>query len=108
MKTRIMISAISAAAILIVLAIALNINASGQRSKDASDAQWEYLIVAGGNINFASVSDLSTMRKQPEVAFNREASVIERNMDKLGAKGWELVAVHGAPNDPVYYFRRLK
>ncbi len=22
--------------------------------------------------------------------------------------GWELVSVHGSPNDPVYFFKRLK
>jgi hypothetical protein len=29
-------------------------------------------------------------------------------MDKLGARGWELFAVTGAPNDPVFYFKRPK
>jgi hypothetical protein len=29
-------------------------------------------------------------------------------MDKLGANGWELVAVAGPPTDPVYYFKRPK
>jgi hypothetical protein len=48
------------------------------------------------------------MRKQPDSTFGREAFPLERNMDKLGAKGWELVSVYGQPNDPVYYFKRLK
>jgi len=29
-------------------------------------------------------------------------------MDKLGAKGWELVTVTGSPADPIYYFKRRK
>jgi hypothetical protein len=33
---------------------------------------------------------------------------LERNFDKLGAKGWELVAVSGMPNDPIFYFKRPK
>jgi hypothetical protein len=43
MKTRILISMIFAAAMTIFLAIASNVNASGQRAKDATDSQWEYL-----------------------------------------------------------------
>ena len=49
---------------------------------------------------------LSGGRKQNE--FPREASVIERNLDKLGAKGWELVSVYGLPNDPIYYLKRKR
>jgi hypothetical protein len=48
------------------------------------------------------------MRKQPDGSFSREFFPLERNFDKLGAKGWELVSVHGSPNDPVYFFKRLK
>ena len=34
--------------------------------------------------------------------------VVEQQMDKLGAKGWELVSVSGQPPGPVYYFKRRK
>ena len=79
-------------------------------STSAPDNQWEYLVVSGGNVNISSMSSdqFSTMRKQPDGSFSREAFVLERNLDKLGAKGWELVSVNGAPNDPVYYLKRSK
>lgn len=95
---------------------------SGQRSRSGSDAsresgrdyasdgQWEYLVVSGGNANLSSMTgeQFSGMRKQPDGSFGREAFVLERNLDKLGAKGWELVSVHGVPNDPIYYLKRPK
>ena len=48
------------------------------------------------------------MRKEPNVPFGREAFVLEQHLDKLGANGWELVAVAGPPTDPSYYFKRRK
>lgn len=111
-----------ACAALLVLSLAWAVNVSGQRSRGekesgkessreaVSDDQWEYLVVTGGNLSVSSISgeQFSGMRKQPENAFTREAFVLERNMDKLGAKGWQLVSVHGAPNDPIFYFKRPK
>ena len=82
----------------------------GQQPASASDTppgeQWEYLVVAGGTVNL-NPSDSATMRKAPG-AFNREAFPLEQNMDKLGAKGWELVHVGGVPGDPTFYFKRRK
>jgi len=92
----------------------------GQRSRSGMDRdsvkepvpdeQWEYLVVSGGNVNLTSMSgdQFSGMRKQPDNSFGREGFVLERNLDKLGAKGWELVSVHGIPNDPIYYLKRAK
>lgn len=79
-------------------------------SKDAPDTQWEYLVVAGGNSNFSTAGNdqYPGMRKQPDTSFARELFPLERNFDKLGAKGWQLVAVHGGPGEPFYYFKRLK
>lgn len=74
----------------------------------AADDQWEYLVVSGGNVNLNGSGVDSRMRKQPDDSFQREAYALERNLDKLGAKGWILVAVHGAPNDPIFYFKRPK
>ena len=48
------------------------------------------------------------MRKQQDGSFAREFFPLERNFDKLGAKGWELVSIHGSQNDPVYFFKRPK
>ena len=67
---------------------------------------WEYLVVQGGTVNL-SASDGGSMRKEPG-PFSREWFPVEKNMDKLGAKGWELVTVLGSPADPIYYFKRRK
>lgn len=75
-------------------------------NEDQSGAGWEYLIVQGGNVNLSS-GDGGSMRKEPG-PFSRESFPLEKNMDKLGAKGWELIAVAGSPGDPVFYFKRHK
>ena len=67
---------------------------------------WEYLVVQGGTTNLTP-SDSGSMRKA-DGAFSREAFPLEKNLDKLGAKGWELVTVSGSPNDPIYYLKRRK
>jgi hypothetical protein len=67
---------------------------------------WEYLVVQGGTVNL-SASDGGSMRKEPG-AVSRESFPVEKNMDKLGVKGWELVTVTGSPADPIYYFKRRK
>jgi len=71
-----------------------------------STGGWEYLVVQGGTVNLSG-GDGGSMRKA-DGAFSRESYPLERNMDKLGAKGWELVAVTGSPADPIYYFKRRK
>lgn len=84
--------------------------ASARAADDETSARdpWEYLIVAGGNTTSLSSSGSSSMRKEPKVQAFRENFVLEQNMDKLGAQGWELVSVTGSPVDPVYYFKRRK
>lgn len=79
------------------------------QNKDAgvSGPQWEYLVVAGGNVNLSATGS-DRMRKAPDGSFSREAYPLERNLDKLGALGWELVSVTGSPNDPVFYLKRPK
>jgi hypothetical protein len=47
------------------------------------------------------------MRKEPG-AFSRESFPLEKNLDKLGARGWELVTVSGSPADPIFYLKRKK
>jgi hypothetical protein len=81
----------------------------GGRSKandDQSGTSWEYLVVQGGTVNLTG-SDGGSMRKEPG-AFSRESFPLERNLDKLGAKGWELVTVAGSPADPIFYLKRKK
>jgi hypothetical protein len=101
---------------LIVFAVTVTASTIGRRPAPTNEAAseteggggWEYLVVSSpSNINF-SPSTSSGMRKEPGGPFGREAFLLEQHMDKLGAKGWELVAVTGNPSDPVYYFKRRK
>jgi hypothetical protein len=81
----------------------------GERARaneDDSTGGWEYLVVQGGTVNLPA-GDGGSMRKA-DGAFSRESYPLEKNLDKLGAKGWELVAVTGATQDPIYYLKRRK
>jgi len=69
--------------------------------------KWEYLVVAGPSTTNLTPTGNPRMRKE-DSGFGREAFVLEAHLDKLGAKGWELVSVSGVPQDPVYYFKRRK
>jgi hypothetical protein len=73
----------------------------------AATEKWEYLVVAGPSSTNFSPTGNPEMRKE-ESSFGREGFVLEQHLDKLGAKGWELVSVAGAPLNPVYYFKRVK
>lgn len=104
---------ISAAVILMASVIALAAHSVyGKRARaDDQDAAgggggWEYLVVQGGTVNLSGM-DGGSMRKEPG-AFSRESFPLERNLDKLGAKGWELVMVTGSPADPIFYLKRRK
>lgn len=88
--------------------VAQRSGSSAKEKENNADNQWEYLVVAGGAVNLSSLGMDSRMRKQPDDSFQREGVALERNFDKLGAKGWILVSVHGSPNDPIFYFRRPK
>ncbi|MBO0797232.1 MAG: hypothetical protein J2P31_00260 [Blastocatellia bacterium] len=107
MRTRMGFVIISCAVLSLALAAVLLKNVSSKEPGDG-DA-WEYLVVAGGSVNLESMnnSEFAGMRKQPDGSF-REATVLEHNLDKLGAKGWQLVSVYGSPNNPIYYFKRPK
>jgi hypothetical protein len=77
-------------------------------SGNSATEQWEYLALAGpATTNFTPTGN-PRMRKDPSGSFAREAFVLEQHLDKLGANGWELVAVAGPPTDPAYYFKRRK
>jgi hypothetical protein len=107
---------ISLTAVAISLALFVAFAAYGQRKEatddrtDGTESQWEYLIVSGGSVNLSTSGNENYpgMRKQQDGSFAREYFPLERNFDKLGAKGWELVSVHGSQNDPVYFFKRPK
>jgi hypothetical protein len=108
---------ISLIAILVSLVLFVAFVAYGRQDKETSEArksaaetQWEYLVVSGGSANLSTSGNENypSMRKERDGSFNREYFPLERNFDKLGAKGWELISVYGSPNDPVYFFKRPK
>lgn len=107
---RILIRVSQVFAMLVFTAVVLAVlNLKGQEgSANAAAEEWEYLAVAGpSNTNFTPTNN-PKMRKEPNAGFGREAFVLEQHLDKLGASGWELVAVAGPPTDPAYYFKRRK
>lgn len=97
--------------VILVAVVVLVYSAIGGRSvadDEQSGGGWEYLVVQGGTTNLsASDTGNGSMRKEPG-AFSRESFPLEKNLDKLGAKGWELVAVTGSPADPIFYLKRRK
>lgn len=109
MKRSIWISAISVLVAVVITSAAahsLQNRAGAEEPQTSGGEGWEYLVVSGGNVNLTP-SDSGTMRKEPG-AFGRESFPLERNLDKLGAKGWELVAVTGSAADPTFYLKRRK
>jgi hypothetical protein len=92
--------------VVIFLIVATNRNDRAEASENSE--QWEYLAVAGPSTTNLTPTNNPRMRKEPNAAFAREAFVLEQHLDKLGASGWELVAVAGPPTDPAYYFKRRK
>ena len=97
--------------LLLVAGFAAVTRTAGQDDADSDSkqaaAKWEYLAVAGpSSTNFTPTGN-PRMRKE-DSGFGREAFVLEQHLDKLGAKGWELVSVAGPPTDPAYYFKRRK
>jgi hypothetical protein len=100
-------SLIGVALLLGVIFVAV-VKTSGQEDRVAAVEQWEYLAVAGPSTTNLTATGNPRMRKEPNVPFGREAFVLEQHLDKLGANGWELVAVAGPPTDPAFYFKRRK
>ena len=97
--------------LILIASSAAIIKSSGQdgatSDHKAEVEKWEYLAVAGPSTTNLTPTGNPRMRKE-DVPFGREAFVLEQHMDKLGAKGWELVSVAGPPTDPAYYFKRRK
>jgi len=103
------------ASILFATVIAITASAISQRRATSDGAtadeatsgeRWEYLVVSGANNNLTA-SGNPNLRKDNS-GFSRESFVLEQAMDKLGAKGWELVSVSSSPSEPIYYFKRKK
>jgi hypothetical protein len=96
--------------LLLVPVLVFAVRATGKASNRFEDMteKWEYLAVQGGSGTNFSPTGNPDMKKEVSSSFAREGFVLEQHLDKLGAKGWELVSVSGQPNDPVYYFKRRK
>ena len=75
---------------------------------DGVREQWEYLMVSEPQRTNFTASENTGLRKEPNSGFNREDYVTEQQLDKLGAKGWELVNVAPAATGVVYFFKRHK
>lgn len=81
-----------------------------QRNDDSTDKnvreRWEYLVVSNPNRTNFQPTGNAEMRKEEMGSFGAEAFVLEQHLDRVGAKGWELIAVSGTSNDPIFYFKR--
>ena len=99
--------AVMGAAFVVLILLTMASRHGGTKASEAAE-QWEYLAVAGPSTTNLTPTNNPRMRKEPNAAFGREAFVLEQHLDKLGANGWELVAVAGPPTDPAYYFKRRK
>ena len=107
MKRTLCISLASIVSAFVIAFAATSIYGERARANEEdSTGGWEYLVVQGGTVKL-SAGDGGSMRKA-DGAFSRESYPLEKNMDKLGAKGWELVTVTGSPADPIYYFKRRR
>jgi hypothetical protein len=74
----------------------------------AGGERWEYLVVSNPNRTNFQPTGNANMRKEEMGSFGAEAFVLEQHLDRLGGKGWELIAVSGTSNDPIFYFKRPK
>ncbi len=104
-RTSLLVAILSLA--IISIAAVKTTGQGGAKTRDRGE-RWEYLAVAGPSATNLTATGNPSMRKESEVPFGREAFVLEQHLDKLGANGWELVAVAGPPTDPAYYFKRRK
>jgi len=98
--------------LLLLVPVSAAVVKTAERSENSANdtvaaEKWEYLVVAGPSSTNFSPTGNPEMRKEAS-SFGREGFVLEQHLDKLGAKGWELVSVAGPPSDPVYYFKRAK
>ena len=114
MKRSVLVALASILFVVIVVITASAISQKRARTDDGSEAdemtsgeRWEYLVVSGASNNLTA-SGNSSLRKETSGAFGRESFVLEQALDKLGAKGWELVSVSGDPREPTYTLKRKK
>ena len=102
---RIVTATVVLLSVCLVIAYILRISAPTLAQDSDTREKWEYLIVAdGGN----SLNPVQTPGQRKQKDFGREAVTVERNLDRLGNEGWELVAVSGTPNEPTFTLKRPK
>lgn len=86
-----------------------NHTTSETRERDTQPSAYEYLVLVGGRSNLTSAGGNPSLSKLSLDSSFRENYPLERNLDKLGAEGWELITVIAPPQgDPVYYLKRAK
>jgi hypothetical protein len=78
-----------------------------ESDKNDRQVEWEYLVIVGGRQNLTSSSNTKMAKLSLDSSF-REHFPLEMSLDKLGAEGWELVAVAMARDEPIYYLKRRK
>jgi len=95
-------------ALLVLTSSVVAVRTTGQNDAEANAAEkWEYLVVSRPSSTNFSPTGNDRMRKESG-GFGIEGFVLEQHLDRLGARGWELVAIAGNPADPVYFFKRRK
>jgi hypothetical protein len=108
MKQSKLLCGIMLVALLLLAPTLASVKTTGQEEAAVSKDKWEYLVVASPSRTNFSPTGNPRMRKEAMGGFGIEAFVLEQHLDRLGAKGWELVSVTGPASDPVYYFKRRK
>jgi hypothetical protein len=69
--------------------------------------QWEYLVVSSGRASFSPVGRGSKSAEAWPFGFMNEAASLQGDMDAMGERGWELVAVIGQiGGDQAFIFKR--
>lgn len=103
---------IIAALLIVTMALAQSRSAkTDTKNTDRTDSEkiaWEYLVIAGGRVNLSGSGNSSSMSKISLDSSFREQYPLERNLDKLGAEGWELITVVTTQTEPIYYLKRAK
>lgn len=105
MKRTILLVCISLVVVITTIAFAQQ---RSTRTKEIDKIEWEYLVIVGGRNNLSSAGTNGKLAKLGLESGFRENYALEMNLDKLGAEGWEIVAVTPTQTEPIYYLKRLK
>ncbi len=109
MKRSLLLTSIILAGLLATFVFAQNRFSNSK--KDEPKTQWEYLVVVGGTrVNLSTSGTSPLLTKLGLDGSFREQYVLEKNLDKLGVAGWELINVTLLPNsnEPLFHLKRAK